>query len=331
MIIKQVIIWGHKLHSHTHSYIHNGFYIAFKHLGYHTFWYDDNDDVSTHDFSCSLFITEHQVNKKIPCRNDCIYISHYVDSGDYRGVPKENIIILKNSPRDFNECDKNKGYEYQTLNYGIPHEYFSICDNYKCLYMYWATDLLPEEINENINKLSSITTSDKINFVGSMTSVWRNLHSICNYYKLPFNIYGATFNVNSHANKSINENIQLIQTSLISPALQDENQINANYIPCRIFKNISYGKMGMTNSLVVYELFNKNILFHTDIHELFKMGVHFEQRTDKNTVVQPLMEFVRDNHTYLNRIHTIKQFLNDYTSFQLGELVVPQRRSLTAV
>ena len=317
MNIKQIVIWGHKLHSHTHSYIHNGFYIAFKHLGYKTSWYDDNDDVSAVNFSGSLFITEHQVNKKIPCRNDCIYISHYVDPGDYPGVSKENIIILKNSPRDFNECDKNKGYKYQSLNYGIPHEYFLLSDNYKCLYMYWATDLLPEEINYNINNLSNITTSDKINFVGTMTSVWHKLHNICNYYKIPLSNYGATFNVKSCANKSINENIQLIQSSLISPALQDENQIALSYIPCRIFKNISYGKMGITNNVVVYELFNKNILFHTDIHELFKMGVLFEKRDDKNSIVQSVMEFVRDNHTYLNRIHTIKQFLNDYTSFRL--------------
>lgn len=317
MFIKKIVIWGHKLHSHTHSYIHNGFYIAFKHLGYDTYWYDDNDDVSEIDFSCSLFITEHQVNKKIPCRNDCIYISHYVDLGDYTGVPKENIIILKNSPRDFNECDKNKGYVYQNLNYGIPHEYFSICDGYKCLYMYWATDLLPEEIDKNIENLPNLQISRKINFVGSMTSVWQQLYFICNSNKIPFYNYGATFNVNSHANKSIQENIQLIQSSFVSPALQDENQIKLKYIPCRIFKNISYGKMGMTNNEFVYELFDKKILFHTDIIELFKMGLQFEQRVDKNTIVKPLMEYVRDNHTYLNRIHTIKQFLDEYTSFSL--------------
>lgn len=29
MDIKQVVIWGHKLHTHTHSYIHNAF---LKHL-----------------------------------------------------------------------------------------------------------------------------------------------------------------------------------------------------------------------------------------------------------------------------------------------------------
>ena len=30
MKINKIIIWGHPLHSHTHSYIHNGFFIAFK-------------------------------------------------------------------------------------------------------------------------------------------------------------------------------------------------------------------------------------------------------------------------------------------------------------
>ena len=73
----------------------------------------------------------------------------------------------------------------------------------------------------------------------------------------------------------------------------------------------------MTNNEFVYELFDKKILFHTDIIELFKMGLQFEQRVDKNTIVKTLMEYVRDNHTYLNRIHTIKQFLDEYTSFSL--------------
>ncbi len=27
--IDKVVIWGHKLHSHTHSYIHNAFLVAF--------------------------------------------------------------------------------------------------------------------------------------------------------------------------------------------------------------------------------------------------------------------------------------------------------------
>ena len=29
MEFKQIVIWGHKLHSHTHSYIHYAFHKAF--------------------------------------------------------------------------------------------------------------------------------------------------------------------------------------------------------------------------------------------------------------------------------------------------------------
>jgi hypothetical protein len=32
--IKQIVIWGHKLHTHTHSYIHNAFFRAFQKMGY---------------------------------------------------------------------------------------------------------------------------------------------------------------------------------------------------------------------------------------------------------------------------------------------------------
>ena len=35
------VIWGYPLHTHTHSYIHYGFYKALKSLGYDVRWFDD--------------------------------------------------------------------------------------------------------------------------------------------------------------------------------------------------------------------------------------------------------------------------------------------------
>ena len=65
--IKQVIIWGHKLHSHTHSYVHEGFYRAFLHLGYSVFWFDNNDDISEVDFHESLLLPKGKLMKKCHC------------------------------------------------------------------------------------------------------------------------------------------------------------------------------------------------------------------------------------------------------------------------
>jgi len=321
-MINQVVIWGHKLHSHTHSYIHNGFYIAFKKLGFKTYHLDDNDDVSNYDFSNTLFITEHQVNKKIPLRQDCLYLTHYIDDGDYVGIPKKNIIILKVSLRDFIEKELDLHLNYVELKYGQKYEYHAVDNNgYNSLYMYWSTDLLPEEIEKNMENIKNeeITKNNKtenvINFIGSMTSKWEEFYRICSQNQIRFNNYGATFNVCSDKNVSITNNVNLTKQSIIAPALQDDYQIYNNYIPCRIFKNISYGKMGMTNNRIVNELFDNKLIYETDLSLLLQKGLDFEKKENKNELVLELMNYVKDNHTYLNRANTIIKYVNEYTDF----------------
>ena len=43
MKYNKVVIWGHPLYSHTHSYVHEAYNKAFKHLGYDTYWFHDGD------------------------------------------------------------------------------------------------------------------------------------------------------------------------------------------------------------------------------------------------------------------------------------------------
>lgn len=317
MEIKQIVVWGHKLHSHTHSYIHNGFYRAFKKLGFKTFYYDDNDNVENHDFSHTLFITEHQVNKKIPLRQDCLYLTHYIDEGDYNGIPKENIIILKVSLRDFIEKEKEKNLNYIELKYGQKYEYHALDNDYNSLYMYWATDLFPEEIDNNIENITNIIPRNEINFIGCITNKWVELYNICMQNRIKFNHFGGTFNIHSHRNVSIEDNMKLIQNSIIAPALQDDAQVSKQYIPCRIFKNISYGKMGMTNNEIVNELFDHKLIYETNIFKLFKKGLEFESNPNKNEQIIELMKYVRNNHTYINRANTIIKYINEYTRFRL--------------
>lgn len=317
MEIKQIVVWGHKLHSHTHSYIHNGFFIAFTKLGFKTYYYDDYDDVTKHDFTNTLFITEHQVNKRIPLRQDCLYLTHYADEGDYIGIPKENIIILKVTLRDFVEGDLNKNLNYIELHFGQKYEYHTIDDGYNCLYIYWATDLLPEEVDKNIREININTLQPEINFIGSVTEKWHQFYKICIQNGLKFNHFGATFNIHSNRNVSITDNMNLIKRSLIAPALQDDVQVKRQYIPCRIFKNISYGKMGITNNKIVNELFDNKLIYETNLNILFQKSIEFENNPKKQEILIELMEYVRDNHTYINRVNTIMKYINEYTKFRI--------------
>ena len=318
--IKKIIIWGHSLHTHTHSYIHNGFYIAFKHCGYDTYWFDDNTNVSDFDFSNSLFISEHQVDNNIPKRADCLYFIHFLDSYKYINIPRQNVIDLKCAFRDMKrEKEINTSLNFIPIN-DKNFEFYCINNvNELTYYMMWATDIFPETIQENINNLENISNkrnTNVFNFIGSLNKEWNEAYHSCSRKNIKFNKYGATFNKNNHNNKSIDENIELMQTSIISPAFQDvEVQIRDNYVPCRIFKNISYGRMGITNNKFVNELFNNKLICHENIHKCIDMGIEFENKNNKLEIIKELMEVVRDNHTYIQRIDAMKQFINTTTNF----------------
>jgi hypothetical protein len=299
--IKKVIIWGHKLHSHTHSYIHNGFYIGFKYLGYDTYWYDNTDNITGVDFSDSLFLTEGQVDSKIPLRNDCYYILHNVDERRYQEsvVDRNKVLIIQVYTKD---CTKRGDPEIK------PFFHYSKSKNhttYNVLYFPWATDLLPHEIETNIQHIDTITTEERVCYIGFGTSSLKPVENFCSNNGLEFMLCGGfSNNVDTETNQAY------ISQSLLAPAIQSDWQVQNGYIPCRIFKNISYGKMGLTNSETVYRLFERKIIYHSDTSTCMELGLNFERNdVDKTQKVIDLMNIVKEHHTYVNRIKMILNYL----------------------
>ena len=144
--VKKVILWGHKLHSHTHSYIHWGFTRAFEHLGYETDWLDAQDNVANFDFSNSLFITAGTVDRNIPIRDDCFYVIHNCEQEKYRHLlANGHAIILQVYT---NDCIDRKE---PSLSFAFHYDI-----NQPVIYMPWATDLLPHEIEKNKKSIASI-------------------------------------------------------------------------------------------------------------------------------------------------------------------------------
>ncbi len=297
--IKQIIIWGHKLHSHTHSYIHYGFEKAFKHLGYQTYWLDNSDDISLINFDNSLFITEGQVDMNIPINHTSYYLLHNCNFDKYRSLDSNKILILQVFTLDVH---KHKAIPINNT-IGCYHQS-------NCIFIPWATDLLPHEIDNNINNLNNILNSNEnqVYLVGMPIYPWDEVKKYCLSNGLKYNQVGGF----SKNNVDSEENIRLIQNSKLAPAVQNEWQVTNGYIPCRIFKNISYGKMGLTNNKTVLELFDNKILYSENIHTLMNLGLEFENKDleYKKSILIPLMENIKNNHTYLNRIDLIFRYFD---------------------
>lgn len=293
----KVVIWGHKLHSHTHSYIHYAFYRTFKHLGYDVHWFDNNDNVSQFDFSRSLFITEGTIDQKIPLRSDCFYWLHNCESTKYKPLyATGHAIIFQVYTHDCKPRD---------LKVMEPFILYNVQE--RVLYMPWGTDLLPHEIDA-IKRTVSLNRPDKsVYLIGSYqhgdfdnTRAWGGIQRACADRGIKFQ---------QRQNLSPEQNIHLIQQSYIAPAIQGDWQCRQGYIPCRIFKNISYGQFGVTNSKTVYELFGGNILYNENTYQLLIDA----EKYIKHATIEDLykqMDFVRDNHTYINRINCLLNFAN---------------------
>ena len=313
--INKIVIWGHKLHSHTHSYIHNAYYRAFISLGYNTEWYDNEDDISEVDFTKTMFITENQVDSGMPNKNDCLYIVHNIESYEkYQNVPENHIINLKCSYRDNNKNTKSFNE--------IQHSFYSREDRLS-FFTLWATDLLPKEIQENIDNIENILLKREpgtFYHIGMANQMWYEIMTyLHSEYTLNIRHLGGVWQEKLIINEF--EAMNFMQKSVLSLALQDDKQIQQHYVPCRIFKNISYGRIGCTNNPLVQHIFSDNLLFDIDIKECINKAIKFEQLSisERKEHILLLLEFVKLNHTYISRIKDLIKFITMFTDFIIAD------------
>lgn len=306
---EKVVIWGYKINNksnrpvyinkkrkeHTHSHIHQGFYKGFKKLGYETYWIDDRDVTANIDFKKSLFITMGDTeNRKMPCRDDSFYIFHNSDIRPFfkRGVSRKKYMGLQVYTHD---CIPRK------LTRLFPDDPFQLYNiEHHILHFPWATDLFPDEIEENIKKMKNFPTKPVVNFVGMIIEPWDDFSKACKKNGIKFSRFGG-FDKYKVSSK---ENMRLVQESIMAPAIVCKFQEDKGYIPCRIFKNISYGKYGITNSDTVNKLFFNELIYDSNVSKLFDQAYH-KSKNINWSILEKHMRFVAERHTYLNRCQAL--------------------------
>lgn len=292
--MKKAVVWGHKLHSHTSSYVHEGFYRGFQHMGYETHWLDDRDDVSGIDFSGAIFITEGQVDKRIPIRPDCKYVIHNCYSDEYRRPEIARNVLRLQVYTD----DVYKVHNAEKIN---PWTWFK--DG--CLYQPWATDLLPHEIDMS---WADKERERRVYYIGTIGGgQFGNVNEIGRFNR-GCQEHGIAF-VHRHGIDRP-EHIDLVQKSYLAPACHGTWQVEKGYVACRVFKNISYGQLGLTNVVAAEPFFDGLLVVDPDAYVMFVKGHELMSDEKKYRArIREQMAIVRDKHTYINRIETILKYI----------------------
>ncbi|MBT8578575.1 hypothetical protein G6695_04915 [Polynucleobacter paneuropaeus] len=315
---QQIVIFGHKLYSHTHSYIHQNFFNAFLSQGFRVLWIDENDETSNINFENSIFLTEGGVDEKIPLLKSCKYILHHCNTQKYVEAGCK-FVQLRN-------------YEYQYISNAIGIEKINNWTYWESesstLFQPWGTNLLPHQIDDVVIHYNS--NKRMVNYVGS---IWPEVFTpiqgfadACAQHGIEFKNY-CTSHVEFRENESlgsyhlrralkrakkslgiakevfISDEIaqKLICESLISPDFRNAHHIKVGYVPCRTFKNLSYGALAGTNSALVNAFFEGLLPYSIDPTELFYLHIEQMKAGDFLEKMNYLKNFIRKNHTYINR------------------------------
>lgn len=282
------VIWGTKRPYNTFGHIHEAFLRALKFLGKDAVWLENDEDVSGIDFSNTLFIALACACDGLPKRQDCFYVIH-----NSLGTPN---------------AAKFEGL--RTLHYGLyvsitppssagievgPDMYYN--PSGPALVFRWGTDLLPYEIEANKPSRAFNSESRVINFIGTVyPNTLTEFQRACSDNGIEFRI--------SCGGVPIEDNIRMIRESLMAPAIQQTCHVDIGYVPCRLFKNISYGQFGITNSKMSNDLFGGRLIFNTNTYRLFHDAKDRLQNMQVGEL-HSLMDEVAAKHTYLNKIDGI--------------------------
>lgn len=287
-------VFGFKNSYNTFRHIHEAFYRAlkFKYPERQVLWLDSQDDLFKTDFSNTFFISMSHAVDGMPRRKDCMYAVHHIESAakEYlTGLPLLHYGLYVDTiqmPSNAIQLDQDA--------YFFPQPW----EAYDAVVFRWGTDLLPDEIQNNKPDRVFRNESREINYIGTPISEVQPFMSVCAENGIQFNRIGG---YSGTTPVSIEENVRLVQKSYMAPAISDDYHKGCGYIPCRLFKNISYGQIPLTNNKFANDSFQGRLIYNGDARQLFYDGR--EQLANyKLEDLHALMDEVAIKHTYLNKI-----------------------------
>ena len=297
---RKVVIWGLRRWWHSHRFIHQGFFQTFRYLRIPVVWTDFSDDpgiIEPGDF----VITSNAYGRGIPrdttlapLRNGAFYCFHgYAHSG-YDGddrLPRHEIDRAHSLNLEvYTDRAKLASHQWDTVTHFDKPS--------KTLYQPWGTNLSAERFRAPVTPRSP--------FVFWVGAIWNNdlnqgnraeiaeLRSVLRHRSLRF----------VHL-KFIPDwvSIAAIRRSRVAPAIAGRWQVENNYLPCRMFKNISYGQVGISNVPQFCDIYRNCTIPGRSISELIDNALSLSSK-DVVEVVKAQQKITRE-HTYVQKIRNI--------------------------
>ncbi len=287
----KVVVWGLKTSEHTHAHIHRHFFDALRKLGAKAVFVDDVADNADAVESNDLVIAVDVAISHLPVTDGVYYCLHNCPDHIHRRITPARNIRLQTYMSSV-EPASGGAEKWDDVTF------FDSAT--RTLYQPWATDLLASEFKEPIlNRSGGV-----VFWVGS---VWDddlgrgNINEI-QTLKDVLEARGLRFIHLRGISDSLN--VRYVRNSFIAPAIVGRWQMQNGYLPCRMWKNISYGQLGVSNVKKFDDVFDDCTVKGRSIEELIDNTLSLPFSTYRDMICRQ-QEIVKNRHTYVCRLLNI--------------------------
>ncbi len=294
---KRFILWGLKGDAGGDSFrhIHRHYKHALKKLGNPVEWWMDEpesrDLLEPGDLVFAVDIASNHLGGQVP---GVTYILHNFGPSHliWENLDPERTLRLQ-------------VYTNACARWGVEWEPGRRFDREgRTLFQPWGTDLLAEEFRAPTFE----GHSTEIPFVGSIwdtdgqgnLSAISELKAICAAHRLVFRHY-------VHIDDPTN--VTVVRRARLAPAVTGKWQVENDYLPCRVFKNVSYGALALTNVPKFRELFGDAFVSFGSVSQIITDALAFTQ--DEYLELVAAQQEVVKRYTYRESLLSIERALEE--------------------
>jgi hypothetical protein len=295
-MIEKLVVWGGRHGLESHRWIHRGFFSAAKKMGIPSVWVDDVYENQAELTPGAVVISADIWNRCIRAVPGVRYVLHNYDGSHpiFHQVEPERILRIQVWTNDAEGEDWGKCRAYHREG--------------RVLFQPWGTDLLAEEFLDPVFN----PHGRDVAFVGA---VWSDVRggqdlgnaSMIDELRLTLADFGLRF---VHLTQvSDEENMSAVRSGRLAPAFAGGWQVAHNYLPCRGFKNISYGVACLTNVPVMQELLGDTAIPGQTLDDVLRAALALH-RVEYLNLVRAQQRVVA-NYSYRESLETIDRALEE--------------------
>lgn len=285
------VLWGLKTNRRdTFRHIMRHFYETMLAIGLDVVWVDDAPENAKEITSNTLVFAPNMAAKYLPIVDGayyCLHNFHTVEKDYHNLIPADHNIRLT----VYTDDAKKTGQKWNDYTYYDPKR--------RELSQAWGTNLLPDQFMEPTFFKHRI-----LFWVGSIWNDENNHGNLEEIAKLRYVLKKHKIIFKQLINVPDWVNVWAVRHSRIAPAIGGGIQVQVNLMPCRFFKNISYGQLGMSNIQKFSEILGDKAVYEGSIDATIQKALNMKPDEYKS-LVREQQKIIAADHTYVSKIAKI--------------------------